>query len=486
MLSPEFLKKLRQIELHTRKIVNTTFVGEYRSTFKGTGMEFVDVREYLHGDDIRAIDWKVTARMDRPYVKKFVEERELTVILLVDASGSGNFGTRSRFKLEQSAQVAATLAFSAVTNSDKVGLLFFTDRVERYVPPRKGKQHVLRLVRDILMYEPERRRTDPVAALEFVMRILKHRAIVFLLSDFLGDGFAPEAVRIPLGIAARKHDLVAIPISEPAAWELPHGPGRRPRVRDAHPQAPGDRVPAERFSRGRLRARGGAHPARHRGPQARSRGDPDQRPGRVGAAARRARGPGGHGDRRDRHRRHVEPAPAQGLPRPHARVAGTAGPAVHPAGRRHDRPPDARRLHAEAAQVLPASRAAVPLMVLASLLLALVAAAGPGRPSVSMQFTPPARLTVGDPFEVTLVVNSPSRSLVTGPEADSAGACVAAAERRTTRTRPDHDEATSRLRVAGFKPGRQRLPRFVFLVTSGARTDTLRSEERRVGKEGRS
>ncbi|HEY6194441.1 MAG TPA: DUF58 domain-containing protein [Candidatus Eisenbacteria bacterium] len=221
MLSPEFLKKLRQIELHTRKIVNTTFVGEYRSTFKGTGMEFVDVREYLHGDDIRAIDWKVTARMDRPYVKKFVEERELTVILLVDASGSGNFGTRSRFKLEQSAQVAATLAFSAVTNSDKVGLLFFTDRVERYVPPRKGKQHVLRLVRDILMYEPERRRTDPVAALEFVMRILKHRAIVFLLSDFLGDGFAPEAVRIPLGIAARKHDLVAIPISDPAEWELP-------------------------------------------------------------------------------------------------------------------------------------------------------------------------------------------------------------------------------------------------------------------------
>jgi uncharacterized protein (DUF58 family) len=221
MLSPDFLQKLRQIDLHTRKIVNTTFVGEYRSTFKGTGMEFVDVREYLPGDDIRAIDWKVTARMERPYVKKFVEERELTVILMVDASGSGHFGTRSQFKLEQSAQVAATLAFSAVTNNDKVGLLFFTDRVERYVPPRKGKQHVLRLVRDILLYEPQHRGTDPAAALEFVMRILKHRAIVFLLSDFLGGGFAPDTVRIPLGIAARKHDLVAIPISDPAEWELP-------------------------------------------------------------------------------------------------------------------------------------------------------------------------------------------------------------------------------------------------------------------------
>src|SRR5580765_1688417 len=221
MLSPEFLKKLRRIELRTRKIINTTFVGEYLSTFKGTGMEFVDVREYLPGDDIRSIDWKVTARMDRPYVKKFVEERELTVILCVDASGSGYFGTRSQFKMEQSAQVAATLAFSAVTNNDKVGLLFFTDRVERYIPPRKGKQHVMRLVRDILLFRPEHRTTDPALALEFVMRILKHRAIVFLLSDFMGRGFSPDHVRIPLGIAARKHDVVAIPINDPAELELP-------------------------------------------------------------------------------------------------------------------------------------------------------------------------------------------------------------------------------------------------------------------------
>jgi uncharacterized protein (DUF58 family) len=220
-LTLEFLRTLRRIELRTRKIINTTFVGEYRSTFKGTGMEFVDVREYLPGDDIRSIDWKVTARMGRPYVKKFVEERELTVILCVDASGSGYFGTRSQFKMEQSAQVAATLAFSAVTNNDKVGLLFFTDRVERYVPPRKGRQHVMRLVRDILLFQPQHRDTDPATALEFVMRIHKHRAIVFLLSDFMGHGFDPERVRIPLGIAARRHDLVAIPITDPAEWELP-------------------------------------------------------------------------------------------------------------------------------------------------------------------------------------------------------------------------------------------------------------------------
>ncbi len=221
MLEPDFVKKLRKIELHTRKVLNTSFVGEYKSTFKGTGMEFVDVREYLPGDDVRAIDWKVTARMGRPYVKKFVEERELTVILCVDASGSGYFGTRAQFKLEQAAQVAATLAFSAVTNNDKVGLLFFTDRVERFVPPRKGRQHVMRLVRDILLFTPERRRTDPVAALEYVMHILKHRAIVFLISDFLGPGFAPDVARIPLGIVARRHDLVAIPVTDPAERELP-------------------------------------------------------------------------------------------------------------------------------------------------------------------------------------------------------------------------------------------------------------------------
>lgn len=220
-LSLEFLRTLRQIELRTRTIVNANIAGEYKSTFKGTGMEFVDVREYTAGDDIRAIDWKVTARMDRPYVKKFVEERELTVILCVDASGSGYFGTRERFKLEQSARVAATIAFSAVSNNDKVGLLFFTDQAERFVPPRKGRQHVMRLVRDILLFEPRHRGTAPAAALEFVMRVLKHRAIVFLVSDFRGPGWEGDAPRKPLGIAARKHDVVAIPITDPAELELP-------------------------------------------------------------------------------------------------------------------------------------------------------------------------------------------------------------------------------------------------------------------------
>jgi uncharacterized protein (DUF58 family) len=221
VLSAEFLKKLRRIELRTRKIINSTFVGEYKSTFKGQGMEFIDVREYLPGDDVRSIDWKVTARMDKPFVKKFVEERELTVILCVDASGSGYFGTRSQFKLEQAAQVAATIAFSAVTNNDKVGLLFFTDDVERFIPPRKGKQHVMRLIRDILLFQPRRRGTNPTAALEFVMHLLKQKAIVFLISDFLGPGCAPERVRIPLGIAARRHDVVAVPITDPAERELP-------------------------------------------------------------------------------------------------------------------------------------------------------------------------------------------------------------------------------------------------------------------------
>ncbi len=221
MLSPDIIKKLRQIEIRTNRIVNSTFAGEYKSTFKGTGMEFVDVREYLPGDDVRAIDWKVTARMGRPYVKKFVEERELTVILCLDASGSGYFGTKTRFKLEQAAQVAATLAFSAVKNSDKVGLMFFTDRVEKYIPPKKGRLHVMRLIRDILYFTPQSKGTQPAIALESLMHILKHRAIIFFISDFSGNGFSLENFKTPLGIAARKHDLVTIEISDPAESRLP-------------------------------------------------------------------------------------------------------------------------------------------------------------------------------------------------------------------------------------------------------------------------
>jgi len=221
MISFEFIKKIHEIEIRTKKIVNTTFAGEYKSTFKGTGIEFVDVREYLPGDDIRAIDWKVSARMARPYVKKFVEERELTVILCVDTSGSSHFGTKNLLKVELAAEVAATLAFSAVRNNDKVGLLFFTDRIEKYIPPKKGRFHVLRLIRDILYFQPEQMGTNPVQVFEFLMHILKHRAIIFFISDFLGDEFVPDKLRIPLGVTARKHDLVIIKISDPREKEIP-------------------------------------------------------------------------------------------------------------------------------------------------------------------------------------------------------------------------------------------------------------------------
>jgi uncharacterized protein (DUF58 family) len=212
---------IRQVEIRTRRLVNTLFSGDYKSSFKGRGIEFLDVREYQPGDDVRTIDWKVTARFGRPYVKKFAEERELVVLLVVDASGSDRFGTRQQFKLEQAAQVAATLAFSAIRNNDKVGLLFFTDKVEKYVPPRKGRAHVLRLVRDILYFRPERHGTDPVQALEFVMHVLKRRAIVFFISDFVGPSFRDAHLRTPLGVAARKHDVVAVSVNDPAEVELP-------------------------------------------------------------------------------------------------------------------------------------------------------------------------------------------------------------------------------------------------------------------------
>lgn len=212
---------IRQIEIRTRRLVNTLFSGDYKSSFKGRGIEFLDVREYLPGDDVRTIDWKVTARFGRPYVKKYAEERELVVILLVDASGSDRFGTKRLFKLEQAAQVAATLAFSAIRNNDKVGLVFFTDHIEKYVPPKKGRVHVLRLIRDILYFEPEHRGTDAKQALEFLMHVLKRRAIVFLISDLMGDSYRPETMRQPLGIVARKHDLVVISVSDPAEKELP-------------------------------------------------------------------------------------------------------------------------------------------------------------------------------------------------------------------------------------------------------------------------
>src|SRR5438477_8337079 len=187
MIPREILKKIRQIELRTNRIVTETLAGAYHSVFKGQGMNFDEVREYQPGDDVRAIDWNVTARMNHPFIKKFVEERELTPMLLVDVSGSGLFGSRDQSKRELAAEIASVLAFSAIRNNDKVGLLLFTDEVEKFIPPRKGRSHVLRVIREVLFYEPKRRGTDLNEALEFLLRVTPHRAIAVVISDFIGS-----------------------------------------------------------------------------------------------------------------------------------------------------------------------------------------------------------------------------------------------------------------------------------------------------------
>lgn len=235
----EVLRQVRLIELRTRGSVNSLFSGEYHSAFKGQGMEFAEVREYEPGDDIRTIDWNVTARMGHPYVKKHVEERELTVMLLVDLSGSERFGTRGRLKAELAAELAAVLALSAVRNNDRVGLLIFTDRVEHVVPPKKGRRHVLRLIRDLLAFRPAGRGTDIATALDYAARMLRHRAILFLLSDYQvgstgdeqadGRSGADAAGRRPpfdvfrrtLKLVSNRHDVVAIRMVDPAEETLP-------------------------------------------------------------------------------------------------------------------------------------------------------------------------------------------------------------------------------------------------------------------------
>ncbi len=215
----EVLRQVRHIEMRTRGSVNSLFSGEYHSAFKGQGMEFAEVREYEPGDDIRTIDWNVTARMGHPYVKKHVEERELTVMLLVDLSGSERFGTRGRLKAELAAELAAVLALSAVRNNDRVGLLIFTDRVEHVVPPKKGRRHVLRLIRDLLVFQPAGRGTDVATALDYAGRMLRHRAILFLLSDFQ---IKLEGVfRRTLKLVSNRHDVVAIRMVDPAEEHLP-------------------------------------------------------------------------------------------------------------------------------------------------------------------------------------------------------------------------------------------------------------------------
>ncbi len=216
MIPQEILKKIRRIEIRTRRLVADVFSGEYQSVFKGRGIEFSEVREYLPGDDIRSIDWNVTARMGHPYVKKFEEERELTIMFVVDASGSGSFGSIERFKAELAAELCALLAFSATRNNDRVGLIIFTDRIEKVVPPQKGRRHVLRVVRELLYHEPEGTGTDIPQALDYLANVVRRHAVVFLVSDFLTSDYDRA-----LAVANRRYDLIAIDISDPREDELP-------------------------------------------------------------------------------------------------------------------------------------------------------------------------------------------------------------------------------------------------------------------------
>ncbi|HZE43699.1 MAG TPA: DUF58 domain-containing protein [Steroidobacteraceae bacterium] len=219
------MSSMRQLEIRTRRMVNDSLAGAYHSVFKGRGMDFDEVREYTPGDEVRTIDWNVTARAGRPFVKKFTEERELTIFLLVDISASGNFGSGAASKRDLAAELASVLAFSAIRNSDKVGLLLYTDRVERYLPPKKGRRHVLRVVRDILYHMPQATGTDTVKALDVANRLLHRRAIVFLISDFETSA-EPTAARAELRRAMRRtnrrHDLVAVHIEDPREKELPN------------------------------------------------------------------------------------------------------------------------------------------------------------------------------------------------------------------------------------------------------------------------
>jgi len=216
MIPREVLEKVRKIEITTRSIVRDTFAGQYESIFKGRGMEFDEVREYQPGDDVRTIDWNVTARTGWLHVKKYVEERELTVLIVFDASGSFDFGTSARLKRELAAEIGAVLAFAAIRNHDKVGLLVFTDQIEAFVPPRKGSKHVLRIIREILHFKSRSRGTAIGNALEYAMRVMRRHSVMFLISDFRDSGYA-DALRV----ANKKHDVVAITISDPKEMEVP-------------------------------------------------------------------------------------------------------------------------------------------------------------------------------------------------------------------------------------------------------------------------
>lgn len=217
MSATELLKKVRKIEIKTKGLSNHIFAGEYHTAFKGRGMAFSEVREYQPGDDIRSIDWNVTARFNNPYVKVFEEEREMTVILLVDVSASKDFGTQQQMKQELVTELGAVLAFSAIQNNDKIGVIFFSDQVEKFIPPKKGKSHILRIIRELIAFEPEHKGTDIGEALRYFNNVIKKRAVCFLISDFMNEGF--EA---PLRIANKKHDIVAVRINDKREEELPN------------------------------------------------------------------------------------------------------------------------------------------------------------------------------------------------------------------------------------------------------------------------
>ena len=233
MIARELIKKIRKIEIYTNRLVNDQLAGAYHSVFKGRGMAFEEVRQYQPGDDIRLIDWNVSARMNDVFIKLFVEEREMTVMLLVDMSASGLFGSAEQTKREIAAEMAAVVAFSAIKNNDRVGLIIFTDRVEKFVPPKKGKKHVLRVVTEILSYQPESRRTDLGAGLEFLGRVTKRKSVAFLITDFLhGDAdperaeidprdAIPKAIEHRLRVVSRKHDLIPVTITDPLEEALP-------------------------------------------------------------------------------------------------------------------------------------------------------------------------------------------------------------------------------------------------------------------------
>ena len=217
METSEIIKKVRKIEIKTRGLSSNIFAGQYHSAFKGRGMAFSEVREYQFGDDVRDIDWNVTARFHRPYVKVFEEERELTVMLLIDVSGSLDFGTQKQMKRDMVTEIAATIAFSAIQNNDKIGVVFFSDRIEKYIPPKKGRKHILYIIREMLNFQPESKRTDVKQAVEFLSSVQKRRTTAFILSDF----YVREEFQQSLQICNRKHDVVAIQVYDKRARELP-------------------------------------------------------------------------------------------------------------------------------------------------------------------------------------------------------------------------------------------------------------------------